>query len=76
MTIKYRLCLSIVLEDEDGSKAIQWKTAIKTKAIQLKNAGILPAWTIGTAKIGIYPYFIGGDATVEIGIPCVIEIPL
>ena len=69
MAITYRLSLDVVLDDPDGTKAATWKTAIKNRAIQLKNAGTLPAWIVGTGKIRVYFYFIGGADTVETGIP-------
>ncbi|HBJ74817.1 MAG TPA: hypothetical protein DDY86_04710 [Syntrophaceae bacterium] len=57
----YRYHGSIVLDTL--AKATSWRNGIKTKAIALKTAGTIPAWLTGTAKIGIYPYFIGGSGT-------------
>jgi len=49
------------------AKAIQWRDAIKTKVLQVKEAGIFPAW-VG-ANISIQEYFIGGLATAEESLP-------
>jgi hypothetical protein len=68
--MKYRFRAFVVLEDPDGTKATDWKAAIKTKAIQLKNSGTLASWIAGTASINIVPYFIGGDDTIETSISC------
>ena len=61
----YRVNSVIVFDEE--AKAIQWRDAIKAKVLQVKDAGIFPAW-VG-ANIGIQEYFIGGLATAEESLP-------
>jgi len=48
-------------------KAIQWRDAIKAKALQAKSSGAFPA-CVG-ANIGIQEYFVGGLATSDEGLP-------
>ena len=57
---------SVMVFDEEA-KAIQWRDAIKTKVLQAKNSGALPAW-VG-ANMGIQEYFIGGLATADESLP-------
>ena len=57
----YRVAATLVFDTEE--KAIQWRDALKAKALQAKDSGKFPAW-VG-ANIGIQEYFIGGFATNE-----------
>jgi len=61
----YKYHASVVLDT--AAKALAWKNGIKNKAIALKTAGDIPAWLVGTAKIEINPYFIGGSDTYSKG---------
>jgi len=53
--------MTAVMVFDEKAKATQWRDALKAKVLQVKDAGVFPAW-IG-ANIGIQEYFVGGLAT-------------
>jgi len=65
MPIMYRMTAVMVFDEE--AKAIAWRDAIKVKVLQVKEAGVFPAW-VG-ANIGIQEYFIGGLTTADESLP-------
>ena len=65
MPIMYRMTAVMVFDEE--AKAIQWRDALKAKALQAKESGAFPAWA--GANIGIQEYFIGGLATADESLP-------
>ena len=65
MAIVFRARAVMVFDSVDT--AVLWKNGLKNKVIQVRDAGIFPAFESG--RIEIDQYFIGGTATADDATP-------